>query len=434
MRIDRIILRNFKGFESFDQLLNKRFTLIIGKNGMGKSSILDALSVAFGSFLLGIPVASARHIYRHEAREFERNHNGNLEFLQSFPIQVAAEGTLQDPFTNERSKMSWSRDLTSAKGRTTTKDAGALKSLAHSAYKAVLSGDDPTLPLLSYYGTGRLWSKSPVQKKGERPSRFDAYRNSHEPDVSPGDLMAWLKRMRLNEFETDRPSDLLAEWRSTVESCFDEKVRVSYSPSRNRLEVNFEERSQIVAYENLSHGQRTIVSMIGDIAFKAIILNPHLGAKAVAEARGVILIDEIDLHLHPRWQRAIIPALLHAFPGLQFVATTHSPFVIQSLNEGVMLDLDNMEVDDRVHNLPLIDIVEDVQKIEAPDRSLTYLSKMRSAEFYLGQVDRMALTSDPDELSALKSSLEDMESRFQDPALEALMKIERLTRMKRAEK
>lgn len=401
---------------------------------MGKSSILDALSVAFGSFLLGIPVARPRHIHRHEAREFERNHAGSLEFLPSFPVRVEAEGTFPDPFTNETSKMSWSRDLTSARGRTTTKDARALKSLANSAYKAVLSGGDPTLPLLSYYGAGRLWSQSPVQKQGQRPSRFDAYRNSHEPDVSPGDLMAWLKRMRLNEFETNRPSDLLAAWRATVESCFDENVCVSYSPSRERLEVNFEDRGQIVAYENLSHGQRTIVSMIGDIAFKAIILNPHLGAKAVAEARGVILIDEIDLHLHPRWQRTLIPSLLSAFPRLQFIATTHSPFVIQSLNEGVMLDLDNMEVDDRVHNLPLSDIVENIQKVETADRSMTYMRKMRAADSYLEKVERMAVTSDSEERKALEAGLNDMERCFQDPGLEALMKIERMARMKRAEK
>lgn len=441
MKIDRLILQNFKGFECLDQRLNERLTLIVGKNGMGKSSILDALSVAFGSFLLGIPVAKSRHIHRNEAREFERGHEESLEFVHAFPVSVRAEGTLPDPFTDELHKLSWSRDLTSAKGRTTTKDARELKNLASAAYETVIMGGDPTLPLLSYYGTGRLWNPLPALKKNTRPSRFDAYQNSHEPGVSSRELIAWLKRVRLNELETNRPSKLLAAWRAAVESCFNEKVRVIYSPSRERLEVTFEDRSQAVedrnltvAYENLSHGQRNTLAMVGDIAFKAIILNPHLGAEAVSAARGVILIDEIDLHLHPRWQRAIIPALLTAFPALQFIVTTHSPFVIQSLSEGVMLDLDNMEVDDRVYNMPLIDIVEDVQKVETSNRSLVYTQKMLGVETYLDQVDRMALSLDPVEREALSSKLDDMEHRFQDPALEALMKIERITRLKRADK
>ena len=71
-----------------------------------------------------------------------------------------------------------------------------------------------------------------------------------------------------------------------------------------------------------------------------------------------VLIDEIDLHLHPRWQRKIIPSLLRAFPKLQFVATTHSPFIVQSLSEGSLLNLDNKEIDAEVYNLGLMEIIE----------------------------------------------------------------------------
>ena len=71
MQINRLKLRNFRGFSELDQGLNRRFTLIVGNNGVGKSSMLDALSVAFGSFLLGIPMATARHIHQSEVREIE---------------------------------------------------------------------------------------------------------------------------------------------------------------------------------------------------------------------------------------------------------------------------------------------------------------------------------------------------------------------------
>ena len=427
MQIDRLILRNFRGFSELDQRLNRRFTLIIGNNGAGKSSLLDALSVAFGSFLLGIPVATARHIDQDEVREFVRDFDGTSEFNKAYPVEVKAEGRMEHPLTGEVKDVRWKRSLGKPKGRTTTRDARILSSIADEAYKAVQDQANPTLPLLSYYGTGRLWVE-PRKVEQRRPSRFDAYRNSHEPRVSSVDLLKWLRRERLRELETGCPSPLLAAWNKAVEACFEESVKVEYSPSRERLEVRFVRRKQTIAYENLSHGQRNILSMVGDIAFKAIILNPHLGDKAVTAVRGIVLIDEIDLHLHPRWQRIIVPALLQAFPCLQFVATTHSPFIIQSLSEGVMLDLDDMELDDQVHNLPLRDIVEDVQKVETSDRSAPYIHKMHRAQDYLNLVEKLASLTDPEERTELEESLDTMEAQFQDPGLEAMMKIERLAK------
>ena len=92
MQIDLLKLRNFKGFSELDQRLNRRFTLIIGNNGAGKSSLLDALSVAFGSFLLGIQVTTARQNDQDEVREFERDFDGSPEFDKAYPVVVQAEG------------------------------------------------------------------------------------------------------------------------------------------------------------------------------------------------------------------------------------------------------------------------------------------------------------------------------------------------------
>ncbi|MCK5502609.1 MAG: AAA family ATPase, partial [Tritonibacter mobilis] len=213
MHIDRLIVQNFKGFENFDQRLNCRFTLIVGKNGVGKSSILDALSVAFGAFRLGIPEASSRHIQKGEVRETSREFDSQLDFIQAYPAVVEAEGAIPDPITGQSHRLEWKRELTNPRGRTTIKDARAIRDLANGAYSAVIAGDNPTLTLLSYYGTGRLWGEPKRMTREDRPSRFDAYRNSHEPRVSSSDLLDWLKRMRLNELETERPSPVLAAWR-----------------------------------------------------------------------------------------------------------------------------------------------------------------------------------------------------------------------------
>ena len=93
-----------------------------------------------------------------------------------------------------------------------------------------------------------------------------------------------------------------------------------------------------------------------------------------------------------------------------------------------MLDLNDMDLDDRVHNLPLRDIVEDVQKVETCDRSAPYIQKMHSAQDYLSLVERLATLTDPEERAELEKDLDTMEAQIQDPGLEAMMKIERLAK------
>ena len=107
---------------------------------------------------------------------------------------VEAEGKLTHPVSGDVQVVRWKRALNRKKGRNTIKDARALSSVAEEAYQAVTDRTNPTLPLLSYYGTGRLWDvpKNFVIRK--RPSRFDAYRNSHVPRVSSADLLNWLRR------------------------------------------------------------------------------------------------------------------------------------------------------------------------------------------------------------------------------------------------
>lgn len=454
MRISRLTVSNFKGIVEFDQYLNRRFVLIVGNNGMGKTTLLDALSVGFGSYLLGIPDARARHIGRDEVREDVRDYDSTIDFIPTYPVSVTVEGELADPATGGEVSLSWKRELLSKRGRTTTKDATAVKDVAAQAYRLISEGSDINLPLLSYYGTGRMWGEPKRMAGNSKSSRFDAYKNSHEPRVSSADLLDWIERERLWEFETGRASSLMAAWKEAVEQCFDEPVEVRYSPSRRRIEVAFHEQGNVVAYENLSHGQRNILSMVGDIAFKATILNPHLGDRAVRETRGVVLIDEIDLHLHPRWQRKIIPALLNAFPQLQFIATTHSPFIVQSLREGSLLNLDTMDIDDEVYNLSIEDIAEEIQNIEMPQRAGQFLSETKVAEKFLGLIDigsgvaaaeaageaeeagvaevagagAVDAGPDPEEFSSdrIEAEMDDiLKHQVSDPALAAILRIKR---------
>ncbi|MBR5759411.1 MAG: AAA family ATPase, partial [Thermoguttaceae bacterium] len=94
--------------------------------------------------------------------------------------------------------------------------------------------------------------------------------------------------------------------------------------------INTELKSKILI-DSLSAGVKIIIGLVGDIAFRCVKLNPHLGSDALTKTPGVVLIDEIELHLHPEWQQVILPTLRSVFPRIQFIVTTHSPQVITSV-------------------------------------------------------------------------------------------------------
>jgi predicted ATP-binding protein involved in virulence len=430
MQIKRLILKNYKGFRNFDQRFNQHFTLIVGNNATGKTSILDALSVAFGSFLLGIPSARSRTIRQDEANETIRLYDDVEDSVPNFPVAVVAEGVLHNEIVSvrvsENENYKWSRELLSVHGRTTSKGAANIQNFARESYRAITDEKEITLPLLSYYGTGRLWEEPRKISGSKRRSRFDAYKNSHEARVSSKDLLLWIEQERLNELETSRPSERLKAWKSAVENCFEDDVSVNYSAARKRIEVNFKNKEVVVSYDNLSHGQRNILSMVGDIAFKSILLNPHLKENALRITPGIVLIDEIDLHLHPRWQRIIIPALQKSFPEIQFVATTHSPFIVQSLRDGILLNLDDMDVDDDVYNLGILEIVEDIQNVDAPNKSAKHKTQKENVEQFMILLDEYRSLDSAEKLE-LESKLDSfLENNIEDPGLAALLKVKRL--------
>ena len=119
-------------------------------------------------------------------------------------------------------------------------------------------------------------------------------------------------------------------------------------------------------FRQLSDGYRNIIGMVADIAYRCIKLNPHLGENAVKETPGIVLIDELDLHLHPNWQRRIVEDLKNTFPGIQFVATTHSPFIIQSLKEDELRNLDRKIVSQKdPKDIPINKIISDIMEVES---------------------------------------------------------------------
>ena len=114
---------------------------------------------------------------------------------------------------------------------------------------------------------------------------------------------------------------------AAVSECVENSSGLDYRLGEGNLIVKWDDGTSS-PFDTLSDGQRGLIAMVADIARRACLLNPHLGDKVLAETPGIILIDELDLHLHPKWQRRIVNDLKRTFPKMQFIATTHSPQII----------------------------------------------------------------------------------------------------------
>lgn len=332
MRIDQLRLKNFRGFEDFSIDLDPQFTLLIGANGSGKSAVLDGLTIAAGSWLLGIPGYDSRHIEPHDVRLVRMEFEDQVAHEPQYPVVVEAAGI----FGGWNREQTWLRELRRQGGRTTYARALNIKGEAEKFHRIVQAGGSCTLPLISSYGTGRLHQETRRQQEANKPSkdavgisRLDGYLYSVDQRISKHQIFSWL----LSQYGVRRRRTGFLLFEQTLTQCFDqiESVRMTiefstHSPQFDLL-VKFSDQDEL-PFDALSDGQRMIILLVADIVRKAVILNPHLAQDAVRETPGVVLIDEIDLHLHPRWQRSIVSNLKKAFPALQFVASTHSPQII----------------------------------------------------------------------------------------------------------
>lgn len=441
MHIHYLRLKNFKCFRDRDFRFRPGFNLIVGANATGKTTLLDGLAVASGSWLLGLsqfsPYCRARSIHPDEVRlqAIEGKRDRRIRYERHFPVMVGAEGTL--PGTGQ---IYWERTLDGANGRTTGRGAYDIKKIGQYLGKVISIGAEPTLPLISYYGTGRVWQQ-PRDLKARREksvgkaalSVFRGYQNSHDPRASAADLFRWIQTQQFIALEDDRTPVELEVVKKAVLNCIEGGERIYFSVKMADLIVEIKGHGR-QPYNNLSDGYRNMIAMVGDIAFKAVTLNPHLGAKAAIETPGVVLIDELDLHLHPRWQRRVIDNLRASFPKIQFICTTHSPFLIQSARAGEVISLDG-EIGPEDHvGAGLEEVVETVQGVENPRQSLAAKELGDATERYLellrknGRTDKAALAQ------AEKAFREAQSQYTAEPGLNALLKLEALAAVESTKK
>ena len=178
MKLKNIKISNYRCFKEAEIGFDNHITLVVGKNGAGKTAILDAVAVSVSTFLLGIDGGVSRSILKDDARYEFHDLNGTIDPQHQFPVCIESTGACLD-----QQNVKWIRSLNSESGKTTIKDAGELTGLAKKAQNQIMTGDKSlVLPLISYYGTGRLYAQKKEYEFALNPIPL-YYKSYEEPHL-----------------------------------------------------------------------------------------------------------------------------------------------------------------------------------------------------------------------------------------------------------
>jgi predicted ATP-binding protein involved in virulence len=328
MKITRLNLTNYRGVHSLSLDFQERLNVFFGVNGAGKSTIIDAVAI-----MLSWAVSRIRYSGASSGRPIQETDVTNGKSSSSVQLDCI-EG--DQPIEWRLSK--------SRKGHGAPEDRSNLAEL--NEFTKGLQGqfsekaENLNLPLFVYYPVNRAVLDIPLRIREKHSFKpITVYDDALTSGANFRTFFEWFREREDlenenreyrqptlfdNQHDTSFPDPQLEAVRRALQLFLPEfeNLRVRRNPLRMEVEKN----GKLLTVNQLSDGEKCLIAMVGDLARRMAIANPERSDPL--EGEGIILIDEIDLHLHPKWQRMIVPRLLEVFPKCQFIISTHSPNVI----------------------------------------------------------------------------------------------------------
>lgn len=352
MKLDRILLQNFRCFENLTVEFHPRLTVIVAENGGGKTAILDAIALGFGRYLTKLPGVAGLAL---RATDVSIDQH---EIYAPFTI-LSWEVT-----TDEKTKIVWAggrrRDasvpINAIKDKYSPEIAVAAKegmkqidAYALSFLMAEFEDDPYILPVIAYYGTNRAILEDVKRRNGRKksPTRFEALDGALQPNARFRIAFEWFNTLedqerREKEKRKDfdfRQKDLDIVREAIVRMLPDgfSNPRTEIRPLRFVIDRKFSDGStRTYRLNQLSDGFRVILGLVMDLARRMAQANPiqcnDIHSISPLDRPAVVLIDEVDLHLHPKWQQTVLKDLMDVFKNTQFIVTTHSPQVLSTIH------------------------------------------------------------------------------------------------------
>lgn len=333
MKIQSIELVNFRGITKMPLIFAARTTALVSINGVGKSSVLDALAIALSNLTARVigQAAKARKISPDDIRigtEYAR-----LLVIADLGAESDIEWAVALNRKNDKHPPERSSDLSALNARA--------ELFQYRLLHREREGLPIILPLAVYYDIHRAVLDVPIRTRGtNKITPGDAYNDAlgHGGTDFRG-FFTWFRNQedaeneRIRDEPSYRDNGLSAVRRAIEQFTQFTDLRIRRKPAL-RMTVNKSGTELNVL--QLSDGERCMLALVGDLARRLSLLNTE--REDPLQGEGVVLIDEIDLHLHPRWQRTVVASLERTFPNCQFIISTHSPQVLGELSpESVML-------------------------------------------------------------------------------------------------
>ena len=349
MYLKNIELSNFKMFEKLKLDFEKDYTILVGVNGVGKSTVLEAVSVALGAYISGIQGVQGRNFVNSEIRRETVELGSRKENTYQLPISVKGVAHLID----EGKDICWERRQNTLKGRTLVKPSRNLINYGKKVDQELMRGNkDIILPVIAFYGTDRIYNRNMVYEK-DFHSRKEAYNNCLTSMTNSMTMISWFREMTYIELQEGKQIPELEAVKKAVVKCFEgEKpgcrdINLQYAVKESALILEYiddDDTPKKIPVDMLSDGLRVTLMMVADIAYKMAVLNPQLFSDVLEKTPGIVMIDEIDMHLHPSWQRRIVTDLCSIFPEVQFIMTTHAPGILANVTHSHIRLLKNDSV------------------------------------------------------------------------------------------
>lgn len=249
---------------------------------------------------------------------------------------------------------------------------------------SIREGNNQThLPIISYYGTGRLWAQKREKNNAiekNLKNRLSGYIDCLSSMSNEKLMIKWFQKMTMQELQDGEKIPELTAVETAVSQCYQgsgiiaDNVKVRFNIKSNELEITYldeDGKKQKHPFHELSDGFKNTLSLVADIAYRMAVLNPQFFSDVTRKTTGVVIIDEIDQHLHPKWQKNILKNLMTIFPKVQFIVTTHSPSVISSAKKHQLIVLDDGNVhyyDDEIYGKDVNSVLSEIMEVNArPD-------------------------------------------------------------------
>ena len=362
----------------------------------------DGLAITMAPYLAAFPGIKARNFQPNDVRmvvDVPQTQDELQIKRMKYLLPVVLETEVK---ADDGKAYSWKRELKSVKGKTSSVSAKFVSDYGKRiADELNQPGDqDIILPVLGYYGTSRMWNDSSLLKRKKVDlSRSSGYVECLEPSGSYNTFAQWFRYATESALEYDH---IIAEKKLN----FAAQNLLICHPEKGELPL-----------EAMSDGARSVISMAADIAYRMARLNPDMGEDVTLKTSGVVLIDEVDMHLHPSWQQTVVNDLVKAFPKVQFIVTTHSPQVLTSVPaECIRIlhwDNDLVDIEEPTFSLGAesSQLLRDIQHVESRPGSLPIVQALQR---YLQLVNEDKW--DSEEALALRETL-DRWSQGREPAL-----------------